>query len=167
MTKGFATWSLRGIGDKKFFWRRRVPPLDLKKLFVSDFDESQNSKSLWPKDSPREVWEESETKKFFGVEGSPLWTSKKFSSRILMKLKIWNPYDPRIHHRKFERNRKQKIFLVQKGPPFGPQKNFGLRFWWNSKFEILMTQEFAMWNLRGIRDKKFFWCRRVTPLDIY
>ena len=91
---------MRGIGDENFFGVEG--PLDLKKIFVSDFNETQNLKSLWPKDLPREIWEESETKIFFGVEGSPLWTSKNFSSRILMKLKIWYPRKIEIGKLKLE-----------------------------------------------------------------
>ena len=35
-----------------------------KKNFVSDFDETQNLKSLWPRDFTHEIWAESETKFF-------------------------------------------------------------------------------------------------------
>jgi len=41
------------------------------------------------------------------------------------------------------------IFLCQR-------KNFCLRFWWNSKFEILMASGFQTWDLSRIGDKNFF-----------
>ena len=99
-----------------------------KKFFVSDFDETQDLKSLWPRDFTHEIWAESETKKFFFPKGGPfdvfqeietlkirktskvLWKKFFFSSLILMKLKIWNPYGLRISHMKFERNRSRKFF---------------------------------------------------------
>ena len=45
---------------KIFFFRKsekrqRVPPLEKKFFFVSDFDETQNLKSLWPKDFTHEI----------------------------------------------------------------------------------------------------------------
>ena len=45
-----------------------------KKNFVSDFDETQDFKSLWPRDFAHEIWAELETKifwKFFWQKGPP------------------------------------------------------------------------------------------------
>ena len=52
---------------------QRVPPLKMKKIFVSDFDEIQNMQSLWPKDFTHKIWVESETKIFFWFKGGTLW----------------------------------------------------------------------------------------------
>ena len=116
MTQGFATWNLRGIGDEKFFWCRRVPPLDLKKIFVSDSAQISCVKSLGHKDFKFWVSSKSETKKFFFSKGGTLWRfsdfrKKNFLSPILMKFKIWNPYGLGILHMKFEPNRRQKKFF--------------------------------------------------------
>ena len=43
---------------------QRGDPSMSKKIFVSDFDKTQNLKSLWPRDSTHEIWVESETKMF-------------------------------------------------------------------------------------------------------
>ena len=71
------------IGDKIFFFPKGGPfdvfqeieTLKIRKMskvrtfgkkffFVSDFDETQNLKSLWPRDFTHEIWAESEPKIF-------------------------------------------------------------------------------------------------------
>ena len=44
--------------------RQRSGPLEKNFFFVSDFDETQNLKSLWPRDFTHEIWAESEPKIF-------------------------------------------------------------------------------------------------------
>ena len=41
-----------------------IRPLEKKFFFVADFDETQNLKSLWPRDFTHEIWAESVTKNF-------------------------------------------------------------------------------------------------------
>ena len=93
--------------------------------------------------------------KFWKIQRGDPSMSKKFSSPILMKLKIWNRYCSRIWHMKFEQNRRQKFFWNRRVPPLvfwkiffskgGPfrQKIFCFQFWRNSKIIILMAWGFA------------------------
>ena len=102
---------------------QRVPPLKMKKIFVSDFDEIQNMQSLWPKDFTQEIWVESETKIFFrfkggtlwlffenqkNIKGSPLWKKKIFLSLISLKFYVWDPETIRISDFEFHQ---KKIFF--------------------------------------------------------
>ena len=92
---------------------QRVPPLKMKKNFVSDFDEIQNMQSLWPKDFTHKIWVESETKIFFwfkggtlwwffenqkNTKGSPLWKKKNFVSDFTQILCVisWDHKDVRF-----------------------------------------------------------------------
>ena len=72
---------------------QRVPPLKMKKIFVSDFDEIQNMQSLWPKDFTHKIWVESETKIFFWFKGGTLWwffeNQKNTKGSPLWKKKIF------------------------------------------------------------------------------
>ena len=95
-------------------------------------------------------------KKFFDIEGSPLWIRKKFLSPIWMKIKIWNTDSMRITHTKFEQNQRQNFFFEIEGSPLWIKKNFWLRFWWNSKFLILMALGSYIQNFSKIGDKNFF-----------
>ena len=98
----------------------------VKKIFGSDSAQISCVKSLGHKDFKFWVSSKSETKKIFSKEGTlwcfsrnrdfenqknvNLWKKIFFSSPILMKLKIWNPYGLGISHMKFERNRSRKCF---------------------------------------------------------
>ena len=72
---------------------QRVPPLKMKKIFVSDFYEIQNMQSLWPKDFTHKIWVESETKFFFWFKGGTLWwffeNQKNTKGSPLWKKKIF------------------------------------------------------------------------------
>ena len=49
---------MSGIGDENFFknfFDIEGSPLWKKKFFVSDFDETQDFKSLWPRDFTHEI----------------------------------------------------------------------------------------------------------------
>ena len=108
--------------------------LGVKKIFGSDSAQISCVKSLGHKDFKFWISSKLETKNFFFQRGDPLmffkksrlWKSEKrqrsgplekffFSSLILMKLKIWNPYGLRISHMKFERNRSRKFFDIYLG----------------------------------------------------
>ena len=103
---------------------QRVPPLKMKKNFVSDFYEIQNMQSLWPKDITHKIWVESETKIFFwfkggtlwwffenqkNTKGSPLWKKKFFLSPISLKFYVWDPETIRISDFEFHQKR---FFLI-------------------------------------------------------
>ena len=128
------------IGDKKIFSKifEKNPkggPFYVKKFFVTDSAQISCVKSLGHKDFKFWISSKSETKKFFfskggtlwcfsrnrdfenqkNVKGPDLWKKFFFSSLILMKLKIWNPYGLRISHMKFERNRSRKFFDIYLG----------------------------------------------------
>ena len=122
---------------------QRVPPLEMKKIFVSDFDEIQNMQSLWPKDFTHKIWVESETKNFSwfkggtlwwfsenqkNTKGSPLWKKKKFLSPISLKFFVWDPETIRISDFQFH----QKKFFFDFFPFLpnarGPPKIFDVRF---------------------------------------
>ena len=123
--------------------------LGVKKFFVSDSAQISCVKSLGHKDFKFWVSSKSETKNFFFPKGGPfdvflIFEKKIFLSPILMKFKIWNPYGLGISHMKFEQNRRQKNFWHRRVPPLEFSKKFWkkffcLRFWWNSKFEILIA----------------------------
>ena len=55
--------------------------------------------------------------KFWKIQRGDPSMSKKFSSPILMKLKIWNLYRLRMWHMKFEQNRRRKISWHRRVPP--------------------------------------------------
>ena len=103
---------------------QRVPPLEMKKIFVSDFDEIQNMQSLWPKDFTHKIWVESETKNFSrfkggtlwwfsenqkNTKGSPLWKKKIFLSPISLKFFVWDPETIRISDFEFHQ---KNFFLI-------------------------------------------------------
>ena len=95
---------------------QRVPPLEMKKIFVSDFDEIQNMQSLWPKDFTQTIWVESETNFFFRFDyfsenqknTKGLW-KKKFLSPISLKFYVWDPETIRISDFQFHQ---KKFFLI-------------------------------------------------------
>ena len=137
--------------------------LGVKKIFGSDSAQISCVKSLGHKDFKFWVSSKSEKKKFFFSKGTfdvflifkvsiswktskgpPFGKKNNFLSPILMKFKIWNPYGLGISHMKFEQNRWQKIFWHRRVPPLDFSRKFWkkffcLRFWQNSKFEILIA----------------------------
>ena len=88
-------------------------PFYVKNFFVSDSAQISCVKSLGHKDFKFWISSKSETKKFFFSKGGTLWC--------------------------FSRNRDFENQKNVKGPDLWKKKNFFLRFWWNSKFEILMA----------------------------
>ena len=103
---------------------QRVPPLKMKKIFVSDFDEIQNMQSLWPKDFTHKIWVKSKTKNFSrfkggtlwwfsenqkNTKGSPLWKKKIFVSDFtqILCVRFWDHKDFR-----FWVSSRKKIFLI-------------------------------------------------------
>ena len=121
---------------------QRVPPLKMKKIFVSDFDEIQNMQSLWPKDFTQEIWVESETKNFFrfkggtlwlffenqkNTKGSPLWKKKIFVSDFtqILCVRSWDHKDFRfwVSSKKFFFD-----FFPFSPNARGPPKIFEVRF---------------------------------------
>ena len=113
--------------------RQRSGPLEKKFFFVSDFDETQNLKSLWPRDFTHEIWAESETKIFFLIfsrkiqRGVPSM-SKNFLSLILLKYHVSNPYAIRISNFEFHQNLRQKN-LWHRRVPFWIFRNLNFSFW--------------------------------------
>ena len=125
---------------------QRVPPLEMKKIFVSDFDEIQNMQSLWPKDFTHKIWVESETKKFSrfkggtlwwfsenqkNTKGSPLWKKKIFLSPISLKFYVWDPETIRISDFEFHHKKNFDFFPFSpnaRGPPKIFYINFSI-FW--------------------------------------
>ena len=122
---------------------QRVPPLKMKKNFVSDFDEIQNMQSLWPKDFTHKIWVESETKIFFwfkggtlwwffenqkNIKGSPLWKKKFFLSPISLKFYEWDPETIRISDFEFHQKKFFFDFFTFSSNARGPQKIFDVRF---------------------------------------
>ena len=122
---------------------QRVPPLKMKKIFVSDFDEIQNMQSLWPKDFTHKIWVESETKIFFwfkggtlwwffenqkNTKGSPLWKKKFFLSPISLKFYVWDPETIRISDFEFHQKNFFMILFPFSPNARGPPKIFNVRF---------------------------------------
>ena len=67
--------------DQKF-WKSKV--FFVKNFFVvSDFEETQNLKSLWPKDSRHEIWVDRRQKKFWHGRVPPLDFSRYWGYLIL------------------------------------------------------------------------------------
>ena len=121
---------------------QRVPPLEMKKNFVSDFDEIQNMQSLWPKDFTHKIWVKSETKIFSrfkggtlwwffenqkNTKGSPLWKKKIFVSDFtqILCVRSWDHKDFR-----FWVSSKKNFFDFFPFSPNarGPPKIFDVRF---------------------------------------
>ena len=63
-SKGGTLWCFSRNRDFENQKNVKGPPLEKKFFFVSDFDETQNLKSLWPRDFTHEIWAESEPKIF-------------------------------------------------------------------------------------------------------
>ena len=63
-SKGPDLWRFSDFQSLDFLKNIKGSPLWKKKIFVSDFDEIQNLKSLWPRDFTHEIWAESEPKIF-------------------------------------------------------------------------------------------------------
>ena len=104
------------------------------------------------------------------TKGSPLWKWKKFLSPILMKFKTCNPYGLRISHTKFEWNRRQKIFLIPKGGPFGvfPIFKVSMSRCWTTFTDINGgTDSLECWNsgVNGCLNIKNFIWRQVLDVS--
>ena len=121
---------------------QRVPPLKMKKIFVSDFDEIQNMQSLWLRDITHKIWVESETKNFFrfkggtlwwffenqkNTKGSPVW-KKKILSPISLKFYVWDPETIRISDFEFHQKKILFDFFPISSNGRGPPKIFDVPF---------------------------------------
>ena len=68
-------------------------------------------------------------------------------------MKYWWSQD---HSHKFLVKSETKFFFEIEGSPLWIEKIFWLRFWWNSKFLILMALASYIQNFSKIGDKNFF-----------
>ena len=157
-----------GIGDeiffKIFFDIEGSPPLE-KKFFVSDFDETQDFKSLWPRDFTHEIWAESETKIF--LPQARLWWARfppkcrlaHFSSEYD---KIWIFFDRKSLPKSISDVR-QNFLANWKNPGFGPFFALFLPIriekWSEPPFLIMILYFPSLWH-RFLKKKFDFYIKR-------
>ena len=70
-----------------------------------------------------------DVKIFWGSSSIRKISRKNWNFFFWRKNKIWNPYSQRVSRIKFEWNRRQKIFSVSKGGPFGVFLIFRVSMW--------------------------------------